>query len=27
MVKGKLVKSGKASLAKEVEEKGYEQYL
>ena len=27
LVKGKLVKSGKASLAKEIEEKGYERYL
>lgn len=27
LVKGKLVKSGKAGLAKEIEEKGYEKYL
>ena len=27
MIKGKLVKSGKAILAKEIEEKGYEKYL
>ncbi len=27
MIKGKLIKSGKAALAKEIEKKGYEQYL
>jgi Fe-S cluster assembly ATP-binding protein len=27
LVKGKIVKTGKASLAKEIEEKGYQKYL